>query len=642
MFILRQSTASQEVLLGPFVDSTDGVTAETGLTIANTDIKIFKAGATTLANKNSGGATHISAGNYYAVLDATDTDTVGSGAIVVQVSGALAFRMPFTVLEEAVFDALYAASAPGYVANAPVNVAQFGGSNGTFASGRPEVNTSHFGGTAGTFASGRPEVNTSHFGGSAGTFAGGRPEVNVSHFGGSAGTFASGIPSTVLTTSGVNAVADQVWDEVMSGHTASGSFGQSLQIIRTATAQAGASTTITLDASASATDDFYNNDIIQIIAGTGAGQARFITDYNGTSKVATVGTWAVNPSSDSVFVIKGFDAIPGATAPTAAEVADAVWDEARADHVASGSFGQLGLLWTQRIATAQAGGASSITLDASASATNDLYKYGIITILSGTGAAQSRQISAYNGSSKVATVSLAWTTQPDATSVFALAPLGVDAATVAQIADGVWDEARSGHVTAGTFGEYTNADVLRLSGDATAADNAESFFDGTGYAGTNNVIPSVTTVTGNVNGNVAGSVGSVTGAVGSVTGAVGSVTGNVGGNVVGSVASVAGNVGGNVVGSVGSLDTQAKADVNAEVLDVLNVDTFAQPGQATPAATTTIRLMLAYLYKAWRNRVDQTSSEYRLFNDDATTVDQKATASDNGTTASRGEVATGP
>jgi hypothetical protein len=39
------------------------------------------------------------------------------------------------------------------------------------------------------------------------------------------------------------------------------------------------------------------------------------------------------------------------------------------------------------------------------------------------------------------------------------------------------------------------ADVLAISGDATAADNEESFFDGTGYAGTNNVIPTVTTLT---------------------------------------------------------------------------------------------------------------------------------------------------
>jgi hypothetical protein len=37
--------------------------------------------------------------------------------------------------------------------------------------------------------------------------------------------------------------------------------------------------------------------------------------------------------------------------------------------------------------------------------------------------------------------------------------------------------------------------VTQISGDSTAADNAESFFDGTGYAGTGNVIPTVTTTT---------------------------------------------------------------------------------------------------------------------------------------------------
>lgn len=42
------------------------------------------------------------------------------------------------------------------------------------------------------------------------------------------------------------------------------------------------------------------------------------------------------------------------------------------------------------------------------------------------------------------------------------------------------------------------ADATMLSGDATAADNAEAFFDGTGYAGTNNTIPTVTGVTNGV------------------------------------------------------------------------------------------------------------------------------------------------
>ncbi len=110
---LRQSTASQEVLLGPFVDSTDGNTAETSLTIANTDIKLWVEGATTLTNKNSGGATHISNGYYYAVLDATDTATVGKMELNVKVSGALAVRREFHVLEEAVYDAMFAASGTG-------------------------------------------------------------------------------------------------------------------------------------------------------------------------------------------------------------------------------------------------------------------------------------------------------------------------------------------------------------------------------------------------------------------------------------------------------------------------------------------------------------------------------------------------
>ena len=87
MQYLKYNTDSQEVVFGIFVDSTDGNTEETGLTIANTDIKIWKTGATTLANKNSGGATHISNGIYYAVFDATDTNTLGSGKAFVHEIG---------------------------------------------------------------------------------------------------------------------------------------------------------------------------------------------------------------------------------------------------------------------------------------------------------------------------------------------------------------------------------------------------------------------------------------------------------------------------------------------------------------------------------------------------------------------------
>lgn len=40
-----------------------------------------------------------------------------------------------------------------------------------------------------------------------------------------------------------------------------------------------------------------------------------------------------------------------------------------------------------------------------------------------------------------------------------------------------------------------DTNVVQISGDSVAADNAEAFFDGTGYAGTNNTIPTVTNLT---------------------------------------------------------------------------------------------------------------------------------------------------
>lgn len=112
MIILKQSTASQAVKLGPFVDSADGVTAETGLTIANTDIKLSKAGGT-LGSKNSGGGTHDADGWYTITLDATDTATVGALQVTCTMSGALPVFATFQVVEEAVYDALFGASATG-------------------------------------------------------------------------------------------------------------------------------------------------------------------------------------------------------------------------------------------------------------------------------------------------------------------------------------------------------------------------------------------------------------------------------------------------------------------------------------------------------------------------------------------------
>lgn len=110
---LRQSTASQSRTIGPFIDSTDFLTPKTGLTIANTDIKFVLADGTA-QNKNSGGGTHKNNGCYNVTFNATDTAQVGELHFSSVVSGALPVFGTYFVLEEAVFDALCAASAAGF------------------------------------------------------------------------------------------------------------------------------------------------------------------------------------------------------------------------------------------------------------------------------------------------------------------------------------------------------------------------------------------------------------------------------------------------------------------------------------------------------------------------------------------------
>lgn len=109
MSYLKQSTASQVVPIGPFLDEIDGNTEETALVIANTDIKINKAGAAAV-DKNSGGAAHDQGGIYLITLDATDTDTLGTLDINVHVAGALYVQKRLTVLPANVYDSIIAGS----------------------------------------------------------------------------------------------------------------------------------------------------------------------------------------------------------------------------------------------------------------------------------------------------------------------------------------------------------------------------------------------------------------------------------------------------------------------------------------------------------------------------------------------------
>lgn len=110
---LRQSTNSQSVTLGPYLDETDGKTPETALTIANTDIKLMANGGAS-ANKNSGGGTHRANGEYGVTLNATDTAALGELKASSVVSGALPVTKTFWVFPAAVYDAFFGSSAAGF------------------------------------------------------------------------------------------------------------------------------------------------------------------------------------------------------------------------------------------------------------------------------------------------------------------------------------------------------------------------------------------------------------------------------------------------------------------------------------------------------------------------------------------------
>jgi hypothetical protein len=349
--------------------------------------------------------------------------------------------------------------------------------------------------------------------------------------------------------------ADSVWDEAASAHVADGSFGRRLAIIDTGQAQGGAASSVSLDAGASATDDFYNNTIIVLTGGTGVGQSRVIDDYTGVSRLASVnGNWITNPDATSDYVVIPFGAIPGATAPTAAANADAVWDEARSGHVAAGSFGEYvvsdagsGLssnasillrptthsLATVRgienVANIPSGGSTPAQIadavwDEAMSAHTGLGTFGLASQVASAGSVSR------GGSTSVITLGSGETTvddvhigaflavqYPDGTWVGGIVddydgsdqsvalrsalPVSASSTTYVLFQGSPAFDASSDTVTIGASNITMNANVVQVSGDAAAADNLEAGFDGTGYDSgiTVFVKDSVATITGVTN-----------------------------------------------------------------------------------------------------------------------------------------------
>lgn len=93
----------------------------------------------------------------------------------------------------------------------------------------------------------------------------------------------------------VGETADAVWDEALSGHNLAGSTGKAIRQVKEGTITIEAAID---DTSATATSfvtnltesttSYYSNKIMVFISGSLSGQARIITNYNGTTKAITL------------------------------------------------------------------------------------------------------------------------------------------------------------------------------------------------------------------------------------------------------------------------------------------------------------------------------------------------------------------
>jgi hypothetical protein len=316
-----------------------------------------------------------------------------------------------------------------------------------------------------------------------------------------AASFASDAITAAKLASDVGAeIADAVWDEILSGHVVAGSAGARLYSPYTATLTAGSATggTFPSGGAVSSVDNFYNNAIAIVIAGTGAGQFRVIDDYVGSTRVWTVATGddftTALDNTSVVMIVPGVSSTgSGGSGPTAAEIADAVWDEDATGHQTQGTFGQAigdpgadtdtiwALVNTNLNATISSR-ASQTSLDT----VDDLLDTEVAAIFNRIGAPVGASISADIAAVKTQTAAIETDTQDIQTrlpaalvsgrmdsSVGAMAANVLTAAATAadfgaEVADAVLDEVVEGTITLRQFTRGFGAALLgEVSGAAT-------------------------------------------------------------------------------------------------------------------------------------------------------------------------------
>ncbi len=454
---IKQSTSANVMVF--MTDSTDHVSGKASLTLtitASKDGGAFAAITPTVTERGSGW--------YNLALMTTDTNTIGDLALHITATGADPADLKHTVVANVEADTYAEMTNAGYGLSKLVRSTTPANTLDVAATGEAGIDLSNVNGTLDAAEIGTGAITNLKFAAGAIDAAAiaadaiGAAEIALDAVG------ASEIAAGAITSSEfAQSAADLAWSttaRTITGGTITTNndkTGYSLTTLESAvlhsgTAQAGASGTITLAAGASATTNLYKGLIVKIYGGTGAGQARTITAYDGITKVATVdNTWTMNPDITSIYAILGIQApkLDGSQQVTAASVQGNV----------TGSVGSV------------TGAVGSVTAAVTVGTNND--KTGYALSAAGVDAiwdeAQIGHTTAGTFGKYLDEAISGLDDNPwDNVTRTLTANTNFNDPTAAAIADAVWDEVRTGHTTAGTFGLYLDAQISSVSAPSAA------------------------------------------------------------------------------------------------------------------------------------------------------------------------------
>lgn len=335
MLYLKQSTAAT-IKLGPFVDDSDGKTAETGLTISQADIRLSKNGGDIAQTNNSAGATHDELGYYNVPLDTTDTNTLGTLKVIVSESGALPVFADFMVITAEAYDTLCGTDHFTVDLNGTpsVNVAQISGD-----SAAADNLESYCDGTT------AQPVNVTQIGGTA------QSATNLKDFADTGyNPTTHKVQGVVLTDTCTTNTDMRGTDNAYTGTPPTvTAIRQEMDTNSTQLAAILTDTGTTLDGKLDAIAGYLDTEVAAILEDTGTtipGLINALNDLSAqdvweyvTRTLTSAGSGGATAQEVWEYATRTLTANTNLNIPSAADNADAVWDEAIADHTTGTTFG---------------------------------------------------------------------------------------------------------------------------------------------------------------------------------------------------------------------------------------------------------------------------------------------------------------